>query len=146
LGGVEIARRQMMHQGRVPLHTLRADIDYGFSEARTTLGRIGIKVWIYRGDILPELEESVEEAALDIATKVTTEVKAAKPEVAVVKEEVKEEKPAKKAITAKAKKQVAVVKEEVKEEKPAKKAITAKAKKQVAVVKGKKTNATTETG
>ncbi len=57
LGGVEIARRQMMHQGRVPLHTLRADIDYGFTEAHTTLGRIGIKVWIYRGDILPELEE-----------------------------------------------------------------------------------------
>jgi small subunit ribosomal protein S3 len=46
LGGVEIARRQMMHQGRVPLHTLRADIDYGFTEAQTTLGRIGIKVWI----------------------------------------------------------------------------------------------------
>jgi small subunit ribosomal protein S3 len=54
LGGAEIARREIMHQGRVPLHTLRADIDYGFTEARTTLGRIGVKVWIYRGDILPE--------------------------------------------------------------------------------------------
>jgi small subunit ribosomal protein S3 len=54
LGGAEIARRQTMHQGRVPLHTLRADIDYGFTEARTTLGRIGVKVWIYRGDIRPE--------------------------------------------------------------------------------------------
>jgi len=54
LGGVEIARRQMMHQGRVPLQTLRADIDYGFTEAHTTLGRIGVKVWIYRGDIFPE--------------------------------------------------------------------------------------------
>ena len=54
LGGAEIARRQTMHQGQVPLHTLRADIDYGFTEARTTLGRIGIKVWIYKGDILPE--------------------------------------------------------------------------------------------
>jgi len=53
LGGVEIARRQMMHQGRVPLQTLRADIDYGFTEAHTTLGRIGVKVWIYRGDIFP---------------------------------------------------------------------------------------------
>jgi small subunit ribosomal protein S3 len=52
LGGTEIARREVMHQGRVPLHTLRADIDYGFAEARTTLGRIGVKVWIYRGDIL----------------------------------------------------------------------------------------------
>jgi small subunit ribosomal protein S3 len=54
LGGVEIARREVTHQGQVPLHTLRADIDYGFTEAHTTLGRIGIKVWIYRGDILPE--------------------------------------------------------------------------------------------
>jgi len=54
LGGAEIARRQTMHQGRVPLHTLRADIDYGFIEARTTLGRIGVKVWIYKGDIHPE--------------------------------------------------------------------------------------------
>ena len=54
LGGVEIARRQMMHQGRVPLQTLRADIDYGFTEAHTTLGRIGVKVWVYRGDIFPE--------------------------------------------------------------------------------------------
>jgi small subunit ribosomal protein S3 len=52
LGGTEIARREVMHQGQVPLHTLRADIDYGFAEARTTLGRIGVKVWIYRGDIL----------------------------------------------------------------------------------------------
>jgi small subunit ribosomal protein S3 len=43
-----------MHQGRVPLHTLRADIDYGVTEARTTLGRIGVKVWIYKGDIHPE--------------------------------------------------------------------------------------------
>lgn len=54
LGGSEIARREITHQGRVPLHTLRADIDYGFAEAHTTLGRIGIKVWIYRGDILPQ--------------------------------------------------------------------------------------------
>ena len=54
LGGAEIARRQTMHQGRVPLHTLRADIDYGFIEARTTLGRIGVKVWIYKGDVHPE--------------------------------------------------------------------------------------------
>jgi len=58
LGGVEIARRQTMHRGRVPLHTLRADVDYGFTEAHTTLGRIGIKVWIYRGDIFPEVEEA----------------------------------------------------------------------------------------
>ncbi len=66
LAGVEIARRETMHQGRVPLHTLRADIDYGFTEARTTLGRIGVKVWIYKGDILPEpkMVEAEEEPAV----------------------------------------------------------------------------------
>ena len=53
LGGAEIARREKVMEGRVPLHTLRADIDYGLAEARTTMGRIGVKVWIYRGDILP---------------------------------------------------------------------------------------------
>jgi small subunit ribosomal protein S3 len=53
LGGAEIARSEWYREGRVPLHTLRADIDYGFAEARTTYGAIGIKVWIYKGDILP---------------------------------------------------------------------------------------------
>lgn len=53
LGGAEIARAEWYRDGRVPLHTLRADIDYGFAEARTTYGAIGIKVWIYRGDVLP---------------------------------------------------------------------------------------------
>jgi small subunit ribosomal protein S3 len=53
LGGAEIARREWYREGRVPLHTLRADIDYGFAEARTTYGAIGIKVWIYKGEILP---------------------------------------------------------------------------------------------
>jgi small subunit ribosomal protein S3 len=68
LGGVEIARREVSHQGQVPLHTLRADIDYGFTEAHTTLGRIGIKVWIYRGDILPEPSRTeVEEAPAESA-------------------------------------------------------------------------------
>ena len=60
LDGAEIARRITMHEGQVPLHTLRADIDYGFAEARTTMGRIGVKVWIYRGDILPEAVETEE--------------------------------------------------------------------------------------
>jgi small subunit ribosomal protein S3 len=55
LANAEIARRQTSHQGQVPLHTLRADIDYGFTEAHTTLGRIGVKVWIYKGQVLPEL-------------------------------------------------------------------------------------------
>jgi small subunit ribosomal protein S3 len=57
LGGAEIARRVTFREGRVPLHTLRADIDYGFCEARTLMGRIGVKVWIYKGEILPQLEE-----------------------------------------------------------------------------------------
>jgi small subunit ribosomal protein S3 len=53
LGGSEMSRRESYREGRVPLHTLRADIDYGFREAKTTFGRIGVKVWIYKGDILP---------------------------------------------------------------------------------------------
>ena len=53
LGGAEMARTEMYSDGRVPLHTLRADIDYGFWEARTTFGRIGVKVWINRGEIMP---------------------------------------------------------------------------------------------
>jgi small subunit ribosomal protein S3 len=52
LGGAEIARVEWYHEGRVPLHTLRADIDYGAAEARTTFGRIGVKVWIYKGEIM----------------------------------------------------------------------------------------------
>jgi small subunit ribosomal protein S3 len=53
LGGAEMSRTEWYREGRVPLHTLRADIDYGFREAHTTYGRIGVKVWIYKGDILP---------------------------------------------------------------------------------------------
>ena len=71
LGGVEIARRQLMHQGRVPLQTLRADVDYGFTEAHTTLGRIGVKVWIYKGDIF-QARETVEEVTVVEAPVVTT--------------------------------------------------------------------------
>ena len=52
LNGIEIARTEWYREGRVPLHTLRADIDYGFSEAKTTYGVIGVKVWVYRGDRL----------------------------------------------------------------------------------------------
>lgn len=54
LGGAEMSRREWYRDGRVPLHTLRADIDYGFAEARTTYGVIGVKVWIFKGDVLPE--------------------------------------------------------------------------------------------
>jgi small subunit ribosomal protein S3 len=53
LGGAEMSRKEWYREGRVPLHTLRADVDYGLAEARTTFGRIGVKVWIYKGDILP---------------------------------------------------------------------------------------------
>ena len=52
LGGAEMSRSEFYREGRVPLHTLRADIDYGFYEARTTFGRIGVKVWIYKGDVV----------------------------------------------------------------------------------------------
>ncbi|NLN07095.1 MAG: 30S ribosomal protein S3 [Firmicutes bacterium] len=58
LGGAEIARTESYHEGTVPLQTLRADIDYGFTEAHTTYGRIGVKVWIYKGDVLPTKQTS----------------------------------------------------------------------------------------
>jgi len=54
LGGAEIARTEHYHEGTIPLQTIRADIDYGFAEAKTTYGRIGVKVWIYRGEVLHE--------------------------------------------------------------------------------------------
>jgi small subunit ribosomal protein S3 len=57
LGGAEMARREWYLEGRVPLHTLRADIDYGFAEARTTYGAIGVKVLIFHGEVLPEIKE-----------------------------------------------------------------------------------------
>ncbi|MBS3947306.1 MAG: 30S ribosomal protein S3 [Dethiobacter sp.] len=58
LGGAEIARTEAYHEGTVPLQTLRADIDYGFAEAHTTYGRIGVKVWIYKGEILPSRQKN----------------------------------------------------------------------------------------
>jgi len=54
LGGAEIARTEHYHEGTIPLQTLRADIDYGFTEANTSYGKIGVKVWIYKGEVLPE--------------------------------------------------------------------------------------------
>jgi len=70
LGGSEMSRTEWYREGRVPLHTLRADIDYGFREAHTTYGRIGVKVWIYKGDILPyksQLEDKItREAAMAV--------------------------------------------------------------------------------
>lgn len=61
LGGAEIARTEGYSEGTVPLHTLRADIDYGTAEAHTTYGRIGVKVWIYRGEILPTKKKAPQE-------------------------------------------------------------------------------------
>ena len=63
LGGAEMSRTEFYREGRVPLHTLRANIDYGFFEARTTFGRIGVKVWIYKGDAVPGREAPAEAAA-----------------------------------------------------------------------------------
>ena len=59
LGGAEIARSEGYREGSIPLHTLRADIDYGTAEAHTTYGRIGVKVWIYKGEVLPTSKEPV---------------------------------------------------------------------------------------
>src|SRR5690554_5865850 len=63
LGGAEMSRTEWYREGRVPLHTLRADIDYGFREARTTYGRIGVKVWIYTGEQLPSGEQRDQQLA-----------------------------------------------------------------------------------
>ena len=62
LGGNEIARTEWYREGRVPLHTLRADIDYGFAEAHTTMGQIGVKTWIYRGETQPAPQDKGESA------------------------------------------------------------------------------------
>lgn len=63
LGGAEMSRSEWYREGRVPLHTLRSDIDYGLREAKTTFGRIGVKVWIYKGDVAPTREEKEAELA-----------------------------------------------------------------------------------
>ncbi len=137
LGNAEIARRQTSHQGQVPLHTLRADIDYGFTEAHTTLGRIGVKVWIYKGQILPEPRVTeVEEKPAEVVeteekqAEVTAEVPVAEAPAVVAEETpaepvpaaVAEEKPAKPRArkTAKAAAPEAVeATEKAEEEKPA---------------------------
>lgn len=62
LGGAEIARTEQYHEGTIPLQTIRADIDYGFAEADTTYGKIGVKVWVYNGEILPTKKVEKEEA------------------------------------------------------------------------------------
>ncbi len=67
LGGSEMSRTEWYREGRVPLHTLRANVDYGFDEARTPYGRIGVKVWIYKGDVLPSVEEAEAQRAIQRA-------------------------------------------------------------------------------
>jgi len=67
LNGAEIARTEWYREGRVPLHTLRADIDYGFAEAKTTYGVIGVKVWIFKGEVMSRAEEASAEAAAEQA-------------------------------------------------------------------------------
>ena len=62
LGGAEIARTEHYHEGTIPLQTLRADIDYGFAEADTTYGKVGVKVWVYNGEVLPTKKVEKEEA------------------------------------------------------------------------------------
>ena len=63
LGGADIARTEHYHEGSIPLQTLRANIDYGFSEAKTTYGRLGVKVWVYKGQILPKPKKTAQPAA-----------------------------------------------------------------------------------
>ena len=135
LDGAEIARRVTMHEGQVPLHTLRADIDYGLIEARTTMGRIGVKVWIYKGDILPAPKEvEPEEVAAELLARAAPPPTPAVEEVEEVKEvpaeavaevsveaapaEEAEEKPAKPAVKRRARK-IAPVKAEAEEVKEA---------------------------
>lgn len=65
LGGAEIARSEAYREGSIPLHTLRADIDYGTAEAHTTYGRIGVKVWIFKGEVLPEAKKTVAAAVVE---------------------------------------------------------------------------------
>jgi len=130
LGDAEIARRQTMHEGQVPLHTLRADIDYGFTEARTTLGRTGVKVWIYKGEILPEPKElEVEEIpaepvaaeAVEVTAEVTPEEKPPEPVAAEGAEVAPEAKPEEKPVKARKRsvKAAVIAKPEEKPAKPA---------------------------
>jgi small subunit ribosomal protein S3 len=80
-----MSRTEWYREGRVPLHTLRADIDYGFREARTTAGRIGVKVWIYKGDILPYKSPSEDKIAREAAMAVGDSAAAERPRVVSTK-------------------------------------------------------------
>jgi small subunit ribosomal protein S3 len=88
LSGSEYARRETLHQGRVPLHTLRADIDYAQAEAHTTLGRTGVKVWIYKGNVISEAEKLFMEGSLltPVEEVASAEIEPAVTEVATPKD------------------------------------------------------------
>jgi small subunit ribosomal protein S3 len=122
LANAEIARRQTSHQGQVPLHTLRADIDYGFAEAHTTLGRIGVKVWIYKGQVLPELRIETEEKTAEAAPAPVTEEKSTVIQEKLKKatEETPAEEPTEKPAKAATKATVKEAAAEKTEEKPVK--------------------------
>ena len=83
LNGAEIARREWYREGRVPLHTLRANIDYGFGEAHTTYGVIGIKVWVYKGDMLGKNEQPVAQPAAEMDPALDRKPRRASPRPAV---------------------------------------------------------------
>ena len=80
ISGAEIARREKLMEGRVPLHTLRADIDFSIAEARTAMGKTGVKVWIYKGDVVPapaeEIMEELETIEVTIPPEETADVTA----------------------------------------------------------------------
>ena len=92
LGGADIARREKAMDGRVPLHTLRADIDYSYAEAATDFGRIGVKVWIYKGEILPTPKEEEEDMLpIEVTVKAEEEpVQEDEPDVTAEKSQVQE--------------------------------------------------------
>ncbi len=79
LGGAEIARREWMKEGRVPLQTFRADIDYGFAESFTTMGQIGVKVWIFKKELFRKTEKELVDTAKAVEKAKATEVKAQAP-------------------------------------------------------------------
>jgi small subunit ribosomal protein S3 len=99
LGGADMSRTDQERQGRVPLHTLKADVDYGTSEARTTLGRIGVKVWIYKGDKVAEQRERARAAAA-AAEQEATEAEATAAPAAASAAETEVEAPAPEATAA----------------------------------------------
>jgi small subunit ribosomal protein S3 len=87
LNGIEIARTEWYREGRVPLHTLRADIDYGFAEAKTTYGVIGIKVWVYKGEVMAKSDQpAVPPVPASEEAPVTKKVKKAPSKAAVIEE------------------------------------------------------------